>query len=69
VLGQIEFAINQRMTPTAHIGKENPDLTILDPAGRAEYCRATPTERAPFFKNPVSSTTSTPDGFPRASTA
>src|SRR5437667_353535 len=32
------------------------------------FCRATPHECVPFFRNPVSSTTSTPSGVPRCST-
>lgn len=34
-----------------------------------EYCRATPTECVPFFRKPVSSTTSTASGSARASAA
>lgn len=33
------------------------------------YCLATPADRVPFFKNPVSSTTSTAPGTPRSRTA
>ena len=33
-----------------------------------EYCLATPAERFPFFKNPVSSTINTPSLAPRCST-
>ena len=33
-----------------------------------EYCRCTPADRVPFFRNPVSSAISTPSGSPRCST-
>ena len=33
-----------------------------------EYCRCTPADRTPFFRNPVSSTISTPSRSPRCST-
>ena len=33
-----------------------------------EYCRATPADLVPFFKKPVSSTTSTPASPPKCST-
>jgi hypothetical protein len=57
------------------VGQENTDLTVLDPSRgprpvgqRSKYWRATPADRVPFFKNPVSSMISTPSGAPRCST-
>jgi hypothetical protein len=48
--------------------KNTPSWQLSTLPAVPEYWRCTPTEVVPFFKNPVSSTTSTAPGSPRYST-
>lgn len=73
-LRQIQPPINQCVAEAAGVTEKHAALTILSEVEGSirpavpDYCRATPTECSPFFKNPVSSTTSTPSGLPSVST-
>jgi hypothetical protein len=68
-LGQIKLAIDEGVAARRDIAGENADLAVRDLACRPVYCRATPQDAFPCFKNPVSSTTRTASSSARISSA
>src|SRR5215211_9535208 len=48
--------------------KNTPTWQFSVPPAVPEYCRLTPTDLLPLFRNPVSSPMSTPSGSPKCST-
>jgi hypothetical protein len=67
-LRQVQLPVHQPVPTQAGIGHKHADLAVLDPRGRARVLPLDPADLVPFFKNPVSSTTSTPPASPRCST-
>ena len=67
--GQVQLPVDQRVPARRGIGQVDRDLGVLDPPGGAGVLALHPDACAvPFFRSPVSSTTSTAPGSPRCST-
>ena len=64
---QVQSAIHQRRTFLRSISQKHPDLGVLDAPAVPVYWRAIPTDFSLFFREPVSSTMSTPLSPPRCS--
>jgi hypothetical protein len=64
-LGQIELTVQQGMAMAAGIGQKDPDLDISMRPAVPLYWRATPADRRPFLRKPVSSMTTTASASPK----
>ena len=66
-LRQIQGAVDQGVPARGGVGQIHRDLGVLDPPGGAGVLALHPDGATPFFTSPVSSTTSTAPGSPKAS--
>ena len=67
-LRQVQLPVDQRVPDREAYARNTPTWQFSVRPAVPEYCRCTPADRVPFFKNPVSSAISTPSGSPSCST-